>query len=263
MPSRATAGSGVDALLPARHRGSDDPTTVKLARIEPLTHALGPGARVVGWVQGCALACEGCVVPESHATGGEPWPVDELAARILALPGDRDGLTLSGGEPMLQAPALLQLVRRLRAERPTWTFMSYTGYLRSVLERRGSEGQRALLGELDLLVDGPFVARRAEGTTLWRGSSNQRIHALTPAGRRALQGYDLDRPGITEYVLDDGALRWTGIPPAGFRTAETEVPRERALTWTQVRATSGKRVRREPDHRAATASPDHDHEEQG
>ena len=37
----------------------------------------------------------------------------------------------------------------------------------------------AVLDELDMLIDGPYVARRAGDAGPWTGSGNQRVLALT------------------------------------------------------------------------------------
>lgn len=67
---------------------------------------LGPYQRAVIWVQSCEWPCPGCIVPESWPVGaGETFPIEELVRWILAQL-DIEGITLSGGEPLLQAPAL-------------------------------------------------------------------------------------------------------------------------------------------------------------
>lgn len=205
------------ATLPGAHRDGDV-DGVNLARIADRCKVLGPGVRCVVWVQGCALRCRGCVVPESHQIGtGTTWSAERLAARVLAA-GEIGGVTFSGGEPFLQAGALADTIATLRRARPELTFMSYTGYRREVLARRGTTGQRRLLDGLDILIDGPFVERLA-GDLLWRGSSNQRIHGLTRAGRRAIRGAEDGSAGVEMELGPDGRISWTGIPPAGFRHA--------------------------------------------
>ena len=92
-----------------------------------------------------ALRCRGCVVPESHDRSvGERIGVEALAERIL---GDEqlDGLTLSGGEPFLQAAALARLIDLLRTGVPTFSVMAYSGYRLETLKSRGSCAQRQLL----------------------------------------------------------------------------------------------------------------------
>ncbi|MFZ3281175.1 4Fe-4S single cluster domain-containing protein [Pseudomonas sp.] len=84
----------------------------------------GPGLRLTLWVQGCALNCKGCFNQATHAPEVSTlMSVHELAQRINAL--DVAGVTLSGGEPLDQAPALEQLIRAVNAEK---NWILYTGY---------------------------------------------------------------------------------------------------------------------------------------
>jgi anaerobic ribonucleoside-triphosphate reductase activating protein len=179
------------------------------------TGVLGPGIRAVVWVRGCPLRCEGCVAPEDLPfTGGERHAVADLAAWLDGLPGDVTGVTFSGGEPMAQAGALSALVERIRRARD-WSVMSFSGYTIEHLTRYGSDDQRRLLGQLDILVDGPYLASR-HADLLWRGSANQRLHFLTDRHQPPAPEHDRSA-GIELHVADD-EVRWIGVPPVpGFR----------------------------------------------
>ncbi|MFD2645215.1 4Fe-4S single cluster domain-containing protein [Pseudomonas japonica] len=89
-----------------------------------LSHVNGPGLRLTLWVQGCALNCKGCFNQQTHAREtSQLKSVDELAQKINAL--DIAGVTLSGGEPLDQAPALEQLIRAVDGDK---NWILYTGY---------------------------------------------------------------------------------------------------------------------------------------
>lgn len=137
----------------------------------------------------------------------------ELAARIA----DEavDGLTVSGGEPFAQAAAVRRLIELVRARRDL-SVLAYSGYTLEHLRARGSREQHALLGQLDLLIDGPYQVHR-HADLRWRGSSNQRIHELT--GRHRGLG-DGTQPGVGLQfeVTAAGTLHWLGVPAVpGFR----------------------------------------------
>lgn len=72
--------------------------------------ANGPGQRAVIWVQGCTLGCPGCWNPLSHrrSTGTE-WGIEELAGWLKSVRSriEISGVTISGGEPLEQAPGLV------------------------------------------------------------------------------------------------------------------------------------------------------------
>ena len=150
------------------------------ADIKKVDVANGPGVRVSLFVSGCAHRCEGCFNPETwDFSYGSPFGEEEVT-RILSLL-DRDhirGLSLLGGEPFApeNQEAVLELVRRVRAELPQKSIWCYTGYLFEALAS-GQVGahSRALLEQLDVLVDGPFVLEKKDLRLRFRGSSNQRI----------------------------------------------------------------------------------------
>lgn len=193
----------------AKHRGNRQSEHLRVARIVEQTRVLGPGVRAIVSVQGCHLRCRGCHSPAaSSIDGGQSIAVAVLARQLLDLP--IDGVTYSGGgEPMLQADALTRLSDLLRSERPGLSLMSYTGYRYDALLKRGGAGQRELLTRLDLLVDGPYV-QRLHAPLRWRGSSNQRLIALTGRHRDDLAP---DEPAGMEFELDeDLGLSWVGVP---------------------------------------------------
>lgn len=206
--------------------GSD--RVLRVSRISERCGVLGPGTRFVVWVQGCPVACPGCVAVETwDPAGGDAVEVDALAERISALPWV-EGLTLSGGEPFGQAAALARLVDRVRVSRPL-SVMSFSGYTLAWLRRRGSPPQRALLERLDILVDGPYRAN-LHADLRWRGSTNQRVNFLTP--RHVHLADDADSgAGMEVEVSADGTVHWMGVPPiAGFREAFERTLRQRGVT---------------------------------
>ena len=100
--------------------------------------ANGPGERVVIWLQGCTLDCPGCWNPATHErAGGFERSVPEIFAWLEAVCSRAgvEGLTISGGEPMEQAPALVQLVEQVRGRLPDFSIGLFSGYSEGELER--------------------------------------------------------------------------------------------------------------------------------
>ena len=84
-----------------------------------------------------------------------------------------EGITLSGGEPFVQAAACADLARAAHGlGLNVWT---YTGYLFEHLRDAGDPAWTALLAETDVLVDGPFLQKEKSYELHFRGSRNQRL----------------------------------------------------------------------------------------
>ena len=131
----------------------------------------GPGIRFVLFLQGCRLHCPGCQNPQTwDFDGGTLVPSDEVLARIKENPLVH-GVTFSGGEPFEQAEALLPLANELKAQ--GYHLMAFSGFTLEQLVQKPENC--ALLEQLDLLVDGPFIEAQKSLDLRFRGSRNQRI----------------------------------------------------------------------------------------
>lgn len=98
--------------------------------------------------------------------------MDELMRVIVSDPFAH--VTLSGGDPLLQAPACAELASRVKKETDK-TIWCYTGYTWERLMAEGDVHVMTLLQNIDVLVDGPFVQSLRNTDLLFRGSSNQRL----------------------------------------------------------------------------------------
>ena len=133
----------------------------------------GPGLRFSCFVQGCPHKCFGCHNPDSHdMNGGIEMTVDEVIEKMLSNP-IISGLTLTGGEPFMQAEDCLTIAKAAHAN--GLNVWGYSGWTFENILNKGSYVQRELLKELDFLVDGPFIIAERSLNLKWRGSSNQRI----------------------------------------------------------------------------------------
>ena len=198
----------------SHHEHTDDALVLNIAALAARTGALGPGTRAVIWVQGCPLDCPGCLAPK--------WipfvPAMKLRPQEIIQKLDLDnitGLTFSGGEPMEQAAGLAALARSAR-QRKNLDLICFTGYrYERLLKNPPNEGVAALLAEVDVLVDGPFVSSLNDSVGL-RGSSNQRVIHLTSR----LKTYDFESdPRKVEITVSDGELAFIGIPTPGILAA--------------------------------------------
>jgi anaerobic ribonucleoside-triphosphate reductase activating protein len=172
---------------------------------------LGPGNRSIVWVQGCSLKCPDCIIPEAwDKDGGYEIEVDTLLQNLLN-DDSVDGVTVTGGEPTLQANAVFELLYKIRsAKKNTWM---YSGYTIEELIAQNNENVDNLLTQVDVLVDGRYDKMLA-GTFMWKGSSNQRELHLTkdilyhPKSR--------EHTKIEISLNADGKAIIIGIPPQNF-----------------------------------------------
>ena len=150
------------------------------ADIKRVDVANGPGVRVSLFVSGCTHHCLECFNPETwDFSFGAPFGSEQIEEILGYLrPSHIRGLSLLGGEPFEPENqlAVLELIRRVRAELPQKDIWCYSGYLFEALaEGKIGTHSRPLLEQIDVLVDGPFVLERKNLGLRFRGSDNQRI----------------------------------------------------------------------------------------
>lgn len=133
----------------------------------------GPGIRTVIYTQHCIHHCKGCHNPNTWSKdGGKLVTAEEL---IIAIREDflSDGVTFSGGDPMLQARELLPVARA--AKQMGKNIWIYTGFTVEELAERNDFYEREFLRMADTVVDGQFIEELKFPEVPWRGSRNQRI----------------------------------------------------------------------------------------
>ncbi|MGC9502726.1 4Fe-4S single cluster domain-containing protein [Baaleninema sp.] len=168
----------------------------------------GPGKRAVVWVQGCLRECPGCFNPSSWSfEPNQVVSIEDLAERITSN-SNNEGVTFSGGEPFWQAPALAELGRRVKAK--GLSVMSFSGFTLDELQgEKAPPGAIALLEQLDILIDGPYVESQAiNDPTSLVSSRNQRVRFLNPEFQNRL---DWASDQMEIHVLKDGTRIITGF----------------------------------------------------
>jgi anaerobic ribonucleoside-triphosphate reductase activating protein len=153
-------------------------------------HAQGPGVRYTIWTQGCSIHCPRCSNTDTwEFDTGEFWDVNDLVKDILATEG-LDGVTITGGEPMDQFEAVLDLCSKIFGK--LCIFMT-TGYEHLKVEHI------RIVNVLDMICLGPFQFEKIckDG---WRGSSNQQVKFLTDRGKS-----QMNMPVIyKEFIISPG-----------------------------------------------------------
>lgn len=135
----------------------------------------GPGLRAVLWTQGCGHHCKGCQNPQTwDFEGGGLVPIEMVKEAISELEY-HIGLTISGGDPMFQPDACLEIAKYAKSlGLDVWV---YTGFTFEKLLKMSKTKPVYLdfLKQIDVLVDGKFILEQRDLSILFRGSRNQRL----------------------------------------------------------------------------------------
>ena len=165
---------------------------------------LGPAPRLLIWLHGCKKKCPGCIAVD--------WNNSESAQYSLSVPTllklinnnkEIEGITISGGEPFLQADALCELVGAVNKG-----IIIYTGYTLNELEKINFSLNHRIITSIDALIDGEYIEELNDDKP-FRGSSNQKIHLFTD---RYKDYYSNLAPRKTINEKKDGFLYLFGIP---------------------------------------------------
>ncbi|MBO8462099.1 MAG: anaerobic ribonucleoside-triphosphate reductase activating protein [Firmicutes bacterium] len=137
----------------------------------------GPGIRFTIFTQGCAHHCFNCHNPETWAFDkGKDVDIDELISKIKRNPL-LQGITLSGGDPLYQVDACLELVKKVKELNSDLDIIIYTGFTFEELANNFKKNNDllSLLKLSDILIDGKYEDSLRDLTLRFRGSSNQRV----------------------------------------------------------------------------------------
>lgn len=175
-----TGGRAIENELPVEPNAKWIPEKVSQGYVgdyKPFSLVDGEGVRCAVFFSGCLLKCPGCFNEEVQSFKyGHPYTqeLEEKIIKDLEKPYVQ-GLSLIGGEPFLNTPTALQLVRRVKTELPAKDIWAWTGFTFDYLNKFGNESQKELLANVDVLIDGPFLVRKKNLSIAFRGSDNQRI----------------------------------------------------------------------------------------
>lgn len=90
----------------------------RIHSFESLGAVDGPGVRFVVFMQGCSLKCKYCQNRDTwNLKGGTTYSSDEIVEKILRYKNyimPNGGVTISGGEPLLQTKFLIELFTKLK-----------------------------------------------------------------------------------------------------------------------------------------------------
>ena len=101
-------------------------------------------------------------------------PVSLVCDAIDELEG-QDGITFSGGDPMFQVEACLEIAKHCREKGLNiWVYTGFT-YEQILVMAKKNKAYIEFLRTMDVLVDGRFIEAERDLNLLFRGSRNQRL----------------------------------------------------------------------------------------
>ena len=165
----------------------------------------GPGVRVVAWLAGCQFKCVYCHNPDTwKMSNGLPVPLSRAVEQVKKYRHDlqtmKGGLTISGGEPLMQHRFVLKLFAAAKAM-GVHTALDSNGYL-------GDRLTDADLGSIDLvLLD--LKAMTPDLHRRYTGMDNQPIHEFArrlAAARKPIWVRFVLVPGWTDDMAEVGRI---------------------------------------------------------
>ena len=175
------------------HIDLSETSQLRVHSIETFGTHDGPGIRLVIFVQGCQFKCLYCANPDTiDVHGGEIMSVEDIVERALhekAYFGRKGGVTVSGGEPLLQRKVLRELFVRLHEEG-----------IHTALDSNGrliDQAARDLLEETDLLL---LDVKHIDDDWHHRLTGVSNVNSLKVAAHREATG----KPFWLRYVLVPG-----------------------------------------------------------
>lgn len=190
---------------------------INVSHVVNSTTVLGPGNRFVLWVQGCNKRCKNCINPAGQTMEeGQLISVENIFQMIYQQEGIQ-GVTISGGEPLLQFPAVFKLVMLIK-EYTNLDIMLFSGYTYEEIKMQYSKEILDLFfGKIDIFVDGEYIDELNDNQ-MYRGSGNQNIYFFTDKYRsfedKILNTCNRD---IEFEVENNTDVFLVGIPPRNFQ----------------------------------------------
>ncbi len=114
----------------------------------------GPGIRFVVFLQGCPLRCQYCHNPDTWGAGGEEYTAEDVVNRAWKYRnyfGEKGGVTVTGGEPLLQIDFVIELFTLLK-EKGLHTCVDTSGITFRALDKACVEKHEKLLEVTDLFL---------------------------------------------------------------------------------------------------------------
>ena len=137
----------------------------------------GKGFCVSFWTQYCPHRCKSCHNPETWSKdGGILIEYNDLLQEIIEAIKSNNiirNFSILGGEPLCDENVSLvnNLIKDIKQIYPNILIYCWTGYNFEDIKDKYKE----VLSNIDVLIDGKFIAEQRDVSLYLRGSSNQRV----------------------------------------------------------------------------------------
>ncbi len=171
----------------------------------------GPGRRTVIWVQGCKKRCVGCYNPHTWNFEVKNLFTPRELYEVVIQAHEKyntEGITLSGGEPILQARSLINFLKLIKES--NLSVVCFSGYYLDEIKKM--KDAKEILKYIDVLIAGPYEQDKHTTNLPLVSSTNQELHFLT----NRYSEEDLKGIGDVEIYLTDHSMIITGFPSKIF-----------------------------------------------
>lgn len=164
--------------------------SIRIHALIPITEVNGPGKRFGIWLQGCSRKCPDCYNPDAQdAAGGYYMSIEYLYHKIISTQGI-EGVSFSGGEPLEQAEALIELMTKIK-ENTSLTILIFTALT------------------MPQIKEYPPVLRLADHIVLNAKQEKAHFNCLN---RPSVNLSDQLPQDIELHILENGDIQITGFP---------------------------------------------------
>lgn len=186
----------------------DESPLLNVADVVIGSYANGPGKRIVIWVQGCTIRCNGCFNPtlQPHVAKILVKP-ETFAADIVKLSIDNEceGITLTGGEPFQQSQALGFFATLIKESK--LSVVCFSGYSASKLLNSTDLNVKTLLRNVDILIAGPFQKDMNYPNRTWFDDPDKELVFLTDVYNKN----DAFLNDNVEYIIKGEDVHFSGF----------------------------------------------------
>lgn len=156
-------------------------------------------------MRGCSKDCPECYNQDFRKKRKvDAYSISSLYEMVMTHRKEISGVTFSGGEPFDQAEGLYYLALHLKEA--GLNIMCYSGYTLNELQNNSDSNCKNLLGEIDILIDGPYIKNLNE-PSMWKGSSNQNVYFFNKSLSVNEQHINSE---IEIMIEEDGSLSISG-----------------------------------------------------